>query len=131
MALEAPPAASFPHKSLKELRVQEENLFHHYAKRGMFHQIAALAERDGEGLKASDILTRGSDGDTALLHICQQNELGLLLKPELWSKNPADFDLVWSRVPAAYKEEADTEGLVTRAQQMKLKAQSMKWKGPL
>lgn len=98
------------------------NQFHFLAQKGQFGQVLTLAAADKDGLSAGDLLSRGLDGDTVLLKICQQGQLPLLAKPELWVKKPQDFQVLWENVPKNYRKDVDYASFVSALRQMKLQS---------
>lgn len=98
------------------------NQFHYLAQKGQFGQVLALAAADKDGLNAGDLLSKGLDGDTVLLKICQQGQLPLLAKPELWVKRPQDFQTLWENVPGNYRKDVDYNAFVSALRQAKLQS---------
>jgi hypothetical protein len=98
------------------------NQLHYLAQKGQFGQVITLAAADKEGLSTADLLSRGLDGDTVLLKICQQGQLPLLAKPELWVKKPQDFQALWENVPQHYRKDVDYNAFVSALRQMKLQS---------
>jgi ankyrin repeat protein len=112
--------------SLQEIRDKTAetgvNQFHYLAQRGQFGQVLNLAAADKDGLSASDLLSKGLDGDTVLLKICQQGQLPQLAKTELWLKRPQDFQTLWENVPKNYRKDVNYEAFVSALRQAKLQS---------
>lgn len=117
---------TIPYASLQDLRDKAAetgiNPLHDIAQRGQFNQVLALVSADAQGLNASELLSKGLDGDTVLLKICQHGQLPLLVKPELWVKKPQDFQRLWENVPAHYRKEVDYDSFVSQLRQLKLQS---------
>lgn len=115
-----------PFQSLQEIRdkAAESGLspLHDLARRGQFNQVLALVPADPQGLSAADLLAKGLDGDTVLLKICQQGQLPLLAKAELWVKKPQDFQRLWENVPTHYRKDVDYDAFVSALRQAKLQS---------
>jgi ankyrin repeat protein len=113
-----------PYASLEEIRQKSaatgQSEFHALARQGRFAQVLVLAGK--ENLTAADLLERGKDGDTVLMTICQQGQLPLLVKAELWVKQPQEFQALWDKVPAHYRKEVDYDAFVGQLRQAKLKS---------
>jgi len=120
----AAPAAALPYKTLADIRAKKA--FYDLAKRGLFDQVIALAEKDSGNLCADDLLSAGADGDMVLMHVCQQGQLSLLLRPELWAQNPADLSAIWEKTPKIYQEGLDAKPVLLRANQLRLRNLSAK-----
>ncbi|TAL30327.1 MAG: hypothetical protein EPN97_12965 [Alphaproteobacteria bacterium] len=120
--------------SLQEIRDKTSetgvNQLHYLARKGQFAQVIALAAADPQGLSAADLLSKGLDGDTVLLKICQQGQLPLLAKPELWVKRPQEFQTLWENVPGNYRKDVDYNAFVSQLRQAKLQSHGkLKLKG--
>ena len=115
-----------PYQSLQEIRDKAAETgispLHDLARRGQFNQVIALVPSDPAGLNASELLAKGLDGDTVLLKICQQGQLPLLAKPELWLKKPQDFQRLWENVPTHYRKDVDYDAFVSALRQAKLQS---------
>lgn len=100
-----------PFKTLSELRATQEqsgeNIFYRAVRRGNFSDVLALAVADETGFLPQDLLTKGVDGDSALIKLCQKRQLSLLLDPRLWKKGEASFRAVWSKVPENIRREEE------------------------
>jgi hypothetical protein len=125
-AQEPEGAEAFPYRTLEEIREKSRetgvNQFHYLAQRGQFAKVIALAAEDPQGIDAADLLGRGLDGDTALLKICQQGQLRLLARPDVWLRRPQEFQSLWEKVPAHYRKEIDHDQFVGQLRQMKLQS---------
>ncbi|MEZ0223005.1 MAG: hypothetical protein ACAH83_00500 [Alphaproteobacteria bacterium] len=112
--------------SLQEIRDKTAetgvNQFHYLAQRGQFGQVLTLAAADKDGLSATDLLSKGLDGDTVLLKLCQQGQLPQLAKTELWVKRPQDFQTLWENVPTNYRKDVNYEAFVSQLRQAKLQS---------
>ena len=115
-----------PYASLQAIRDKAAETgihpLHDIAQRGQFNQVLALVPADPQGLSAADLLSKGFDGDTVLFKICQHGQLPLLAKPELWVKQPQDFQRIWDNVPAHYRKDVDYDSFVSQLRQMKLQS---------
>jgi ankyrin repeat protein len=115
-----------PYASLQDIRDKAAETgidpLHDIARRGQFNQVVPLALNDAQGLNAADLLSKGLDGDTVLLKICQHGQLPLLAKPELWVKKPQDFQKIWDSVPTHYRKEVDYDSFVSALRQAKLQS---------
>lgn len=115
-----------PYASLQQIRDKARDTgidpLHEIAQRGQFNQVIPLAVNDAQGLNAADLLSKGLDGDTLLLKICQQGQLPLLLKPELWMKKPQDAQRIWEKVPLHYRKEVDYDAFISQLRQARLQA---------
>jgi hypothetical protein len=127
-------AAPIPYASLKEIREKSRtsgiNLFYQLAAQIKFDQVVGLAEKNAETLTAADLLSKDG-GDTVLFKICQQGQLPLLLKPELWIRNPDDFSSIWEKAPKVCQKDLDGAGVLSRARQAGLQSRPVsrpKWK---
>lgn len=122
---ESTPPSPIGYASLVEIRLQSAakdiDVFQGLAKRGQFEQLLLLAQQDAEGLTVQDYLEKGSSGMTLLLEVCEQGQVSLLIKPELWMKNPSDFMRIWENIPTAYRPELDAVKFMNAVRQMKLK----------
>jgi hypothetical protein len=118
--------AAIPCQSLQQIR--EKSLesgishFHYLAQRGQFAQVVTLAANDPQGFTAADLLAKGLDGDTVIMKVCQQGQLPLLMKPELWVKKPQEFQAVWEQVPEHYRKQVDYDSFVSQLRQIKLQS---------
>ena len=128
----APPLG---YASLQEIRDKSaatgRNIFYFLAAHGRFDQVVALAGKNSDALSAQDFLGQGADGEKVILRICQCGQLPELMKPELWTRNLADFLSVWENVPKIYQKDLDVGGLISRIRQLKLQSRASKpqWKG--
>jgi hypothetical protein len=118
--------APIPYQSLQEIRDKAAETgvspLHDIARRGQFQQVIALSIADPLGLGAAELLAKGFDGDTVLLKICQQGQLPILAKPELWVKKPQDFQRLWENVPTHYRKDVDYDAFVSALRQAKLQS---------
>ncbi|MDP2205098.1 MAG: hypothetical protein Q8K65_02210 [Alphaproteobacteria bacterium] len=127
--LPPPPAITETgYASLADIRrASRENLSDHFGylvQKGGLDALIALARREtgAEALCAADLLARGSDGDTALLKICQQGALGKLLDVDLWKDRPDEFSKLWQAVPQDYAKAHDAEAFLAAAHQAQLQS---------
>jgi ankyrin repeat protein len=113
-----------PFQSLQEIRDKAAETgvspLHDIARKGQFDQVIALAANDAQGLTAAELLSRGLDGDTVLLKVCQQGQLAMLAKAELWVKKPQDFQKLWDAIPTHYRKDVDYDSFVSALRQAKL-----------
>jgi ankyrin repeat protein len=126
----AAPVPPLAYASLQEIRDKSSaagvNILHGLAAQGSFGQVVALTMKAPESFTAEDFLTKGADGDSVLLKICQQGQQAELLKPELWVKNLNDFFTVWENVPKPYRAGLDVEGFISRTRQLRLTSRAPK-----
>lgn len=115
-----------PYSTLQDIRDKSVETgvsqFHYLAQRGQFNQVITLAANDPQGFTAADLLAKGPDGDTVLMKVCQQGQLPLLAKAEVWVKRPQDFQKIWEGVPSHYRKEVDYDATVSQMRQMKLQS---------
>ena len=117
---------TIPYAALQEIRDKSletgVNQFHYLAMRGQFAQAVTLAANDKEAFSAADLVAKGFDGDTVILKICQQGQLPLVAKAELWAKKPQEFQAVWDKVPTHYRKEVDYDSIISQMRQLKLQS---------
>lgn len=117
------PAGAFDYQSLADMRrLSAENLsdqFNHAVRSGGLDGLLALARqtKGADALRAADLLGRGADGDTTILTICQQGQLGKILDVEIWKDKPEEFRKLWQEVPQDYAAAHNAEAFLAQAHQ--------------
>jgi ankyrin repeat protein len=117
---------AIPYQSLQEIRDKTAetgiNQLHHLAQQGQFARVILLAVSDPQGLTSAELLSKGLDGDTVLMKVCQKGQLPQLAKPELWVKKPQEFQKLWENIPAHYRKEVNYDSFISQVRQARLQS---------
>lgn len=107
----------------KTIGVGGENCMLKAARFGHFDKVMQIAAQNGERLELDDLLTKSEGGKTLLGVLAETNNIGLLLKPELWVRRVNDLATLWENLPSPMKTEKKTEFMAvqTRANQLSLR----------
>jgi hypothetical protein len=72
---------------------------------GCIDDVIAIIKESGETLTADDLLTKNSEGRSALDILVEREECDKVFQAALWTGKPAEFEKVYKEIPFGLKEQ--------------------------
>lgn len=118
----------FPYTSLDDIRQESARTgvsqFCRLAAQCLFDKVAALAEKDPEGFRVSDLMEKGENGETVIFRLCQRDGLKILLNSALFKGGAGIFTSAIEGLPREFLKQADVGGFLASFRQMSLKSRA-------